>query len=232
MFQIEPVAILSSPYQEKFAIPRQPGLVPAARGRLWLQGAYNNQHCLQGIEGFSHLWLQFIFHQTQAQGWRPLVRPPRLGGNQKMGVFATRSSFRPNALGLSVVKLEGVGNDKGQWFLEVSGMDLLDQTPIVDIKPYIAYSDALTDTQSGFAAQAPEPMQVQFSPAAVQDLGDKRELKALIEQVLAQDPRPAYHARGQSPEQPPRSYGARLANHNVKWHVEQNLAIVTAVTRC
>lgn len=232
MYQIEPVAILSSPYQEKFAIPRQPGLVPAARGRVWLQGAYNNAHCIQGIEGFSHLWLQFIFHQTQAQGWRPLVRPPRLGGNQKVGVFATRSSFRPNGLGLSVVKLESVGNVDGQWFLEVSGIDLLDQTPIVDIKPYIAYSDSLQSTQNGFAPHSPELMQVQLQPAVVQALHAKPELKLLIEQVLAQDPRPAYHRQSHSPDQPPRNYGARLADHNVKWYVEDNLAIVTAVTRC
>lgn len=232
MYQIEPVAILSSPYQEKFAIPRQPGLVPAARGRVWLQGAYNNAHCIQGIEGFSHLWLQFIFHQTQAQGWRPLVRPPRLGGNQKVGVFATRSSFRPNGLGLSVVKLESVGNLDGQWFLEVSGIDLLDQTPIIDIKPYIAYSDSLQGAQSGFAQHSPELMQVQLQPAVVQALHAKPELKLLIEQVLAQDPRPAYHRQSHSPDQPPRNYGARLADHNVKWYVEGNLAIVTAVTRC
>lgn len=231
MFQIEPIAILSSPYQEKFAIPRQPGLVPAARGRLWLQGAYNNPHCIQGIESFSHLWLQFIFHQTLAQGWRPLVRPPRLGGNQKMGVFATRSTFRPNGLGLSVVKLESVGIESKQCFIDISGFDLLDQTPIVDIKPYLAYSDAITDAKSSYAQQAPALMDVSLSHAAEQALINREDLATLIVQVLAQDPRPAYQQEAPS-DAPPRSYGVRLAGHNVKWRVEDNLAIVTAVTRC
>ena len=231
MFQIEPVAILSSPYLEKFAIPRQPGLVPAARGRLWLQGEYNNPHCIHGIESFSHLWLQFVFHQTLAQGWRPMVRPPRLGGNQKIGVFATRSTFRPNGLGLSVVKLESVGHENKQWFIEISGFDLLDQTPIVDIKPYLAYSDAIPQAQSSYAQQPPAQMEVQFSPAAQHALQNQESLATLIAQVLAQDPRPAYQ-RVLTSQATPRDYGVRLADHNVKWQVEGNLAIVTAVTHC
>lgn len=231
MFQIEPIAVLSSPYHEKFAIPRQPGLVPAARGRLWLQGEYNNPHCIQGIESFSHLWLQFIFHQTLAQGWRPMVRPPRLGGNQKMGVFATRSTFRPNGLGLSVVKLQSIGMENKQWFIEISGFDLLDQTPIVDIKPYLAYSDALVDAESSYAQQPPTLMEVQFSPDAMQTLQYQPDLTTLITQVLAQDPRPAYQ-RQPTNDATPRSYGVRLAHHNVKWQVEGDLAIVTAVSRC
>ena len=231
MFQVKPVAILSSPYQEKFAIPRQPGLVPAARGRLWLQKDFNNPQCIQGIESFSHLWLQFVFHETLAKGWRPLVRPPRLGGNQKVGVFATRSTFRPNGLGLSVVKLESVGCDDKQWFIEISGFDLLDQTPVVDIKPYLAYSDAIADAESSYAQQPPSQMAVQFSPPTAQILQNKQGLATLIAQVLAQDPRPAY-LRKPSDGGPPRTFGVRLADHNVKWHVEDNLAIVTAVTRC
>lgn len=232
MYQIEPIAILSSPYQEKFAIPRQPGLVQAAQGRLWLQGDYNNPHCLQGIEDFSHLWLQFVFHQTIAQGWKPLVRPPRLGGNRKVGVFATRSTFRPNGLGLSVVALERVGVENGRWFLDISGFDLLDQTPIVDIKPYIAYSDALKDARSGFAQDPPARMEVAFTDPVAQALSDRPKLKTLIAQVLAQDPRPAYQRAPASTADPARTYGVRLADHNVKWQVEGALAIVTAVTHC
>lgn len=232
MYQIEPIAILSSPYQEKFAIPRQPGLVPAARGRLWLQDDYNSPHCLQGIENFSHLWLQFIFHQTLAQGWKPLVRPPRLGGNSKVGVFATRSTFRPNGLGLSVVKLEQVGVEGGRWFLEISGFDLLDQTPVVDIKPYIAYSDALKGARSSYAQDPPPSMEVAFSESVARELSDRPELQTLITQVLAQDPRPAYHRDTASASDTARTYGVRLADHNVKWHVEGAVAIVTAVTRC
>lgn len=228
MYNIEPVAVMQSPYQEKFAIPRQPGLVPAARGQVKLIGDFNNPHCIEGIEEFSHLWISFIFHHTAAQGWKPKVRPPRLGGNKKVGVFASRSTFRPNALGLSVVKLEGVRQHQNHWLLDISGFDLLDQTPIVDIKPYIGYSDAISNSQSGFAPTKPAQMAVTIATEVSSQLTHQPELTELICQILAQDPRPAYR-RGKPDEH---RYGMRLADHNVNWVVKDDLAIVTAVARC
>ncbi|RUO34621.1 tRNA (N6-threonylcarbamoyladenosine(37)-N6)-methyltransferase TrmO [Aliidiomarina soli] len=228
MYTLEPIAIVESPYKEKFAIPRQPGLVPSAEGRVVLQGAFNNPQCLQGLEQFSHLWLQFIFHQTQAQGWKPLVRPPRLGGNSKVGVFASRSTFRPNALGLSVVRLQRVECRNGQWQLVISGFDLLDQTPIVDIKPYLHYSDAVHDSQSGFAQLPPELMPVTFAPEVEDFFARQPNFAQLVREVLAQDPRPAYR-HGQSDN---RTYGVRLSDYNINWIVRNEVAVVTAVSDC
>ncbi|MCC5880951.1 MAG: tRNA (N6-threonylcarbamoyladenosine(37)-N6)-methyltransferase TrmO [Idiomarina sp.] len=227
-FNITPVAFMQSPYEEKFAIPRQPGLVPAAKGAVKLNGEFNNPHMIEGIEAFSHLWLQFVFHQTLDKGWKPKVRPPRLGGNAKVGVFATRSTFRPNGLGLSVVKLEGVSQHQGQWQLDVSGFDLLDQTPIVDIKPYIGYSDALPHSNSGFASDAPTLMTVTFAPEVALRLNHNPEFAELIRQVLAQDPRPAY--RKSDTDQ--HVYGMRLARQNVNWQVIDNQAVVTSLSDC
>jgi len=158
-YQFNAIGTIKSPYQEKFAIPRQANLVTAAKGQIVLQGSANNSELLRGIEQFSHLWLIFVFHGTAQQGWKPLVRPPRLGGNKKMGVLATRSTFRPNPIGMSVVKLDSLEThlkaNKQQTILHISGLDLLNGTPILDIKPYIPYSDALADAQAGFAQQAP-----------------------------------------------------------------------------
>ncbi|WP_040095556.1 tRNA (N6-threonylcarbamoyladenosine(37)-N6)-methyltransferase TrmO, partial [Aeromonas australiensis] len=156
-FEIDTLGIIRSPYKEKFAIPRQPGLVKSARARLELLPPYDQPDVLRGIEQFSHLWLSFVFHQTMAQGWHPTVRPPRLGGNERVGVFATRSTFRPNPLGLSVVELHGVGRERGKLWLELGAVDLLDGTPIVDIKPYVPYADSLPDARGGFAPDAPTP---------------------------------------------------------------------------
>lgn len=227
-YSIEPVAVVRSPYQEKFAIPRQPGLVPAARGEVVLLGAYNNGHCVQGLEEFSHIWLSFIFHQTLRQGWKPLVRPPRLGGNKKVGVFASRSTFRPNGIGLSVVQLDSIEHRDGHWRLLIRGFDLLDQTPVVDIKPYIPYSDALTEVKGGYAAVEPTQMAVRFSSEVEPYFNHHRDLAQLVREVLAQDPRPAYRAGKDDAH----TYGVKLANRNINWVVEQNVAVVTAVSDC
>ncbi|RTE87385.1 MULTISPECIES: tRNA (N6-threonylcarbamoyladenosine(37)-N6)-methyltransferase TrmO [Gammaproteobacteria] len=224
---MNPIGIIHSPYQEKFAIPRQPGLVPSAIGRIDFYSPYNQAECFRGLEEFSHLWVQFIFHETQAKGWKPLVRPPRLGGNEKRGVFATRSTFRPNAIGLSVVKIEAINEHKGTVALSVSGIDLLDQTPILDIKPYIAYSDALPKAISGFAQESPSSdLKVEFSECAREALSTQAKhfpyLYKLIEEVLAQDPRPAYHTN----QNEDRVYGMALYDFNIKWRVISNVAYV------
>lgn len=228
MHSLDTIAIIRSPYQEKFAIPRQPGLVKSARGRVVLQGEYNQADCIEGLEQFSHIWLSFIFHKHLEQGWKAKVRPPRLGGNQKIGVFASRSTFRPNALGLSVVKLEDIIFADNHWQLCIRSFDLLDGTPVVDIKPYITYADAISDAQSGYASQPPEQMAVEFSVEASQALQHKPGLQQLIHEVLAQDPRPAYQRQTSSE----RIYGMRLADHNIRWQICNAVAVVTQVSDC
>src|SRR6478736_5715820 len=161
---MSPVAVIRTSFGEKFGVPRQPGLAPSAKGRIVFENTYRNPDTLRGIEGFSHLWVIFQFHL--AEGWSPTVRPPRLGGNERVGVFASRSPFRPNPIGLSVVKLERVELDSPEGpVIHVSGVDLVDGTPVLDIKPYVAYSDALPEARSGFAGAPPEAsLSVEFAP--------------------------------------------------------------------
>ncbi|WP_448212170.1 tRNA (N6-threonylcarbamoyladenosine(37)-N6)-methyltransferase TrmO [Colwellia sp. MEBiC06753] len=215
-YSITPIGTVSSPYKEKFAIPRQPGLVTAAKGFITLDNQLDGAAMVSGLEKFSHIWVLFIFHQTLEQGWKPKVRPPRLGGNQKLGVLATRSTFRPNGIGMSVVKLDGIEHNAGNVHLHISGLDLLDQTPVVDIKPYIQYSDALPDAESGYANEAPlTQIDVHFCQQAMQQLNAyPRHLAQLITQVLKQDPRPAYKQGKPDTKQ----YGMHLDNVNILWH--------------
>ncbi|BFM16041.1 tRNA (N6-threonylcarbamoyladenosine(37)-N6)-methyltransferase TrmO [Maricurvus nonylphenolicus] len=217
-YRFKPVGIIQSPYKEKFAVPRQPGLVTAAEASLILSGDCNREEILRGIEDFSHLWLTFVFHKVADQGWKPTVRPPRLGGNQRLGVFATRSPFRPNPIGLSVVKLEGVTKKGNQWQLELSGIDLVDGTPILDIKPYIPYADALPEAQGGFADSAPgTPIPVTFSNKAQAQIAENSQtypsLQQLISQIISQQPQPAYQKAGAEP----RRYGMALYDFNIEW---------------
>jgi len=211
---------VSSPFKEKFAIPRQPGLANCAKGVITLLNTANNQDLVRGIEQFSHLWLLFIFHGTKEQGWKPLVRPPRLGGNKKIGVLATRSTFRPNPIGMSVVKLDEVITSPTEVKLLISGIDLLDQTPLVDIKPYIPYSDSIVDAQAGYAQSEPDAvLDVTFSNSALESLQKTQishpQLLKLISQVLAQDPRPAYKKKGEDNNE----YGICLYDFNIKWRL-------------
>ncbi len=215
-----PLGKISTPYKEKFAIPRQPGIVTQAKGSISLFDEENNLELIRGIEQFSHLWLIFIFHGTQQQGWKPLVRPPRLGGNKKIGVLATRSTFRPNPIGMSAVKLDCIKTENNKVQIVVSGVDLLDQTPILDIKPYIPYSDAIYDAQAGFAQNEPENnLSISFNEQAklfVHKYSPQYpELESLIEQVLAQDPRPAYKKNKTDDN----VYGIRLYDFNIKWRL-------------
>ncbi|PKH87409.1 tRNA (N6-threonylcarbamoyladenosine(37)-N6)-methyltransferase TrmO [Colwellia sp. Bg11-28] len=219
-FKFDAIGVIESPYQEKFAIPRQPNLVSAAKGKVVLLGDANNHELVRDIEQFSHLWLLFVFHGTQEQGWKPLVRPPRLGGNVKTGVLATRSTFRPNPIGMSVVKLDKVVTEKKQTILHISGLDLLNGTPIIDIKPYVPYSDAIIDADAGFAQEQPDAaLSVVFSEQMQADLIKYQqrdsELGLLIEQVLKQDPRPAYK-RGKTDD---KVYGMSLYDLNIQWQL-------------
>ncbi|EOB6261590.1 tRNA (N6-threonylcarbamoyladenosine(37)-N6)-methyltransferase TrmO [Vibrio fluvialis] len=228
MYTIEPIAVIESPYKEKFAVPRQPRLVPSATARVKLLGESNCPEAVRGIEQFSHLWLLFLFDQNLQAGWKPTVRPPRLGGNERIGVLASRSTFRPNGIGMSAVELRGVSKQGDQIYLDLGSVDLVDGTPIIDIKPYIPYSDSIADAQGGYAEAEPEQAAVTFSAAALetlQRLPDGQEQQAVIGEVLAQDPRPAY--KKNKPDM--KEYAVNLYDLNVKFMVNGNLVTVTAI---
>ncbi|GAB7214582.1 tRNA (N6-threonylcarbamoyladenosine(37)-N6)-methyltransferase TrmO [Dickeya oryzae] len=219
-FCFNQIGVIRSPYKEKFAVPRQPGLIKDGGGELHLLSPYDQPEAVRGLEDFSHLWLLFIFHQTASAGWRPTVRPPRLGGNARMGVFATRSTFRPNPIGMSLVELKAIRTGRDGVILELGSLDLVDGTPIVDIKPYLPFAESQPQARAGFAQLAPDAdMPVRFSAQAEQQLIARQHahpnLRRFITQVLAQDPRPAYR-KG---EDDTKVYAARLLEFNVKWQV-------------
>ena len=219
-FTLSPIGHMVSDYPDKFGIPRQPGLAPAANAKLVLTAPYNDPLAVRGLEDFSHLWLSFIFHQSP-QRWSPLVRPPRLGGNKKVGVFASRSTHRPNRLGLSLVRLVGIDTQQGV-VLALQGCDLVSGTPVVDIKPYLPWAESQPDAQAGFAPKTPSLLAVSFHPAALDTLtqrSDSATLHALIEQVLSQDPRPAYKQKELVSD---RLYGVRLRDVDVKFRQRQH----------
>ncbi|AXQ47135.1 MULTISPECIES: tRNA (N6-threonylcarbamoyladenosine(37)-N6)-methyltransferase TrmO [unclassified Pseudomonas] len=214
---VAPVGIIRSCFKEKFAIPRQPQLAPAARGVLELLPPFDQGDAVAGLEQVSHVWLLFLFHQALEDKPRLKVRPPRLGGNKSMGVFATRATHRPNGIGQSVVRLEGV--EPGRLLL--SGIDLLDGTPVLDIKPYVPYADSVAGATNLMASDAPVAIAVGWSDTALPQahahglrLGEP--LVELIEQCLAQDPRPAYQV-----PPPERVYGVKLWDVQVRWHYPQ-----------
>ncbi|WP_062569123.1 tRNA (N6-threonylcarbamoyladenosine(37)-N6)-methyltransferase TrmO [Pseudoalteromonas arabiensis] len=231
-YQLTAVGHIQSPYKQKFAIPRQPRLVPEAKAKLVFSSDFNREEFVRGLDEFSHIWLLFRFHETADKGYSAMVRPPRLGGNERKGVFATRATFRPNAIGMSAVKLEGIEYKNGQLCLLLSGIDLLDGTPILDIKPYLPYSDAMTDATAGFADTRPETdMSVEFTDEAlafIEKQTEQPELKAFISNVLKQDPRPAYKKQRESEQ----SYGMTLYDFNIRWHVRDNHNTVTSIEKC
>lgn len=229
-YRFEPIGVIHSPFREKFGIPRQPGLVPAAEAVLELHAPYARPEALRGLEGFSHVWIEFVFHATAEQGWKPTVRPPRLGGNRRLGVFATRSSFRPNPIGLSVVRLLSVETEAGIR-LRLGGIDLLDGTPVLDIKPYLPYADCLPDARGGFAPEPPQPgIRVEFSERALEEIRVREQsgqanLKLLIEQLLGNDPRPAYRHASDSE----RVFGLHLFDFDLRWKFDGNSIRVLAL---
>jgi len=216
-YSLQPIGLVHSPYKEKFGTPRQPGLVNA-HCSIELLPPYNQMDALKGLEGFSHIWVSFIFHQAIRDQWQPTVRPPRLGGNEKVGVFASRSPFRPNNLGLSVVKLLSIEQQSEKLLLHVEGLDVIDGTPVVDIKPYIPYVDAIPAATEGFATGAPEKkLAVEFTEQAEQQLKaveNPEQFRQLIIDVLQLDPRPAYKQTQEQGE-----YGISLDNYNIRWSV-------------
>ncbi len=219
------IGTIRSCYREKFGIPRQAGLTPSALAELELAGPFARREMVRGLEQFSHLWLVFLFHEAQSEGWQPTVRPPRLGGRQRLGVFATRSPHRPNHIGLSAVSLLGVETGGGGVTLTLGGVDLLDGTPVLDVKPYLPYSDRIEEATSGWAAADRPEIPVIFTPAAAsfgaayrQRTG--RSLLGLIEEVLRQDPRPASQ-RGRRTR-----FAMTLWDVNICWQVTQTCFLV------
>lgn len=220
------IGVIHTPYGEKFAVPRQPNLVQEGRGILKLLPPYNSPDAVRGLEQFSHLWLIFQFHHIPERTWHATVRPPRLGGNERVGVFASRATHRPNPIGLSKVELKRIEITESDVLLHLGSVDLVDGTPILDIKPYIAYADSEPNAVSGFAQTKPESkLSVTFREPALQALQNSpnfakfgiEDAKRFICEVLAQDPRPAYQ-QGKSSS---RIYGMHLAGYNVTWQVDE-----------
>ncbi len=210
---MQPIAHIHTEFPTKFGIPRQSGLVPQLEARIIFTPEYRNPDALRGLEGFSHLWLIWEFSAARREGWSPTVRPPRLGGNRRLGVFATRSPFRPNPIGLSCVELEAVTQDPALGpVVTVRGADLMDGTPILDIKPYLPYADCHPEAVGGFAAaQAGAKLTVDIPAPWREHLSPERLLA--LEGVLAQDPRPSYQ------DDPERVYGMEFAGLEIRFRV-------------
>ncbi len=222
--ELRPVAFVRSPFGSKFAVPRQSGLVPEVRSLLVFEKEFRNRECLRGIEGFSHLWLIWGFSENADRGWSPTVRPPRLGGNVRMGVFATRSPFRPNPLGLSCVRLLAVQlEDPEGPSLLLGGADLADGTPVYDIKPYLPYADSIPGASGGFTGGEEPPRLPVFCPEREKEKLPP-ETWAALEGVLACDPRPHYH------RDPERVYGFPFAGREVRFRVTEKGVEVESIS--
>lgn len=209
-YEIKPIAYIKNALNTKFGIPRQSGLAKELISEIVFEPEYAIADALRGLTEFSHIWLIWGFSQSRREGWSPTVRPPRLGGNERVGVFATRSPFRPNSLGLSCVKLISV--DSG--VIKVSGADLMNGTPIYDIKPYLPYADCIPDAMCGFAPDGGEVLKVHFDEQMLAPLS-KTDADALLE-ILSRDPRPQYH------DEPQRIYGMSYADFEIKFRVEND----------
>ena len=221
---IHPIAIMRSDFPSKFGIPRQSGLVESLRSTIVFEPRYRNSEALRGLEGFSHLWIIWQFSEAIRTEFTPTVRPPRLGGNTRMGVFATRSPFRPNSLGLSCVKLIGLEQTvENGTVIHVSGADLMDGTPIFDIKPYIPYSDSHPDALGGFTDSAGEfLLEVDFPRHLLDKFPEDKQISIL--EVLSHDPRPSYQASAD------RIYGLSFGGFDIRFSVDDNILHVKEVT--
>ena len=223
--EMKRIARIHTDFASKFGVPRQSGLVPQLQGRIVFEPEYRNADAVRGMEDFSHLWLVWEFSEAVRKGWSPTVRPPRLGGNRRMGVFATRSPFRPNPIALSCVKLERI-EWEGQEapVIWVSGVDMMDETPIYDIKPYLPYADSVPDAQAGFTGHTQARMVSVVLPSEVAAASGLPADKLLaLTKVLEQDPRPRYQ------QDPERVYGLAFAGKNVRFTVQNGVLTVLAV---
>ena len=226
------IALIESPCKEKFGVPRQSGLVPELRARIVMQPPFDRVEAFDHLDDFSHIWVLSVFHQSiqSAQAWQTTVRPPRLGGNKRVGVFASRAPYRPNPIALSVFKLEHIDRQPGQVALNVSGCDLVDGTPVLDIKPYVPYADSINMASAGYVEDVGKPMlTVVFDGPASEACAEIESLGypgfgSLVEHLIAQDPRPAYHEDTQQ-----KVYGLRIYDYNVRFAVNEGLATVLKI---
>lgn len=222
--EIKPIAHIVCGFTSKFGIPRQSGLAPSTQALIVFEEEYAVAEAVRGLEGFSHLWLIWQFSEALREDWSPTVRPPRLGGNTRMGVFATRSPFRPNALGLSSVKLEKVTlDDRHQPVLHISGADLMDGTPIFDIKPYLTTTDCHPQARDGFVENHSDyTVEVRWPETSCPVLPETDRLA--LQEILSQDPRPAYH------HDPRRSYAFEYGAYAIRFHVEGHILTVEEIS--
>ncbi|MBM9521105.1 tRNA (N6-threonylcarbamoyladenosine(37)-N6)-methyltransferase TrmO [Desulforhopalus vacuolatus] len=228
---LEPIGVIHSCFKEKFGIPRQPGLVKHSTATIELFPPFNREEMVRGLEGFSHIQVLFLFHRAVAEGWRPTVRAPRLGGKKRVGVFACRSPHRPNHIGLSAVRLGGI-KITGGVCLNVSGVDFLDETPVLDIKPYVPYSDSIQDASEGFTGTADvgggEARMIFFSGQAAAfcsdyEEGNGRPLHLLITEMLKHDPSP------RSQRERKTEFGMLLWDVNIRWRMEEGRVVVERI---
>ena len=229
-FHINTIATISTPFKQKFAVPRQANL-SAAKGIISFNDGFDDINMLKGIESYSHLWLLFVFHQTMGRGWKSTVKAPRLGGNATMGVLATRSTHRPNSIGMSVVKNKGINTIDGKQKLVVEGIDLVDGTPVIDIKPYLHYADCVHNATDSLNQMRPIPQrQVQFcetiAPQLIQACERYSDFEHVVRDVLAQDPRPAYK---QSTDSDDKTYRVALYDRDVGFVVKDGIVVVTQI---
>jgi len=228
-FNFNSIGTIHSCYKEKFGIPRQPALV-ASPAKIEIDEAYSNDEAFRDLETFSHIWVIFVFHGVETKNWKATVRPPRLGGNQRTGVFASRSMFRPNPVGLSVVELKSVERKGNKIILNITGGDFLDLTPVLDIKPYIPYADSIPAAKGGYADEKPESkLTVIFSREAEREIENVKnkypQLKNIITEILQLDPRPAY----QKEKKIKNDYAIKLYEFDLKWLVKNENVVVTSL---
>lgn len=223
------IGTIHSCYKEKFSIPRQPALV-ASPATIEINTEYSTDEAFRELESFSHIWVIFVFHGVINQKWKLTVRPPRLGGNRRVGVFASRSMFRPNPIGLSVVELNNIERKNNKIILNITGGDFLDLTPVLDIKPYIPYADAVDTEKAGYAVAKPEvKLNVILSSEAKKDIDRVKDkypkLESIIIEILQLDPRPAYQEKKRSKNE----FAIKLYEYDLKWHIENEVVIVTSL---
>jgi tRNA-Thr(GGU) m(6)t(6)A37 methyltransferase TsaA len=236
-YQFQPIGFMESCFKEKFGIPRQPGLVRSSQGVIKLKDHPDLRTAIRSLESFSHLWIVFVFHEHGSKNWKPSIRPPRLGGARKVGVLASRSPHRPNPIGLSAVAIEKIDTQaEGGPEIHVRGVDLLDGTPVLDIKPYVPYADSIPQANSGWAEEPIVRAPVEFTPQAesateARSLGHPN-LRELIVEMLELDPRPAFQQRNlprESPSAQGTRFGFKLFDYDVKWEIRDAKFIVLDV---
>lgn len=216
---VKPVGIIHSCFTEKFGIPRQSGMAKSAVACLELLPPFNREEMVRGLEGFSHIWVHFFFHQAVEEGWRSTVRPPALGGRKRVGVFASRSPHRPNHIGMSAVRLLDIKRESRKYFLTLGGVDFLDQTPVLDIKPYLPYTDCIRAATGGYSEKGRVEIEVVFSKEASRfcdryELETGRKIRLLIEETIIQDPRPASRKGDRD------RFGMLLWDVNIRWEIK------------